>query len=452
MLSKEQKNSPEIFSVSQLNKSAKFSLEKKFNDVWVKGEISEFTNYRQSGHWYFTLKDENSSISCVMFKFKNSYLKNIPEIGDKIVLKGKLSLFEAQGKYKFIAENLEYSGEGDLLKAFENLKNKLLKEGLFDESFKKEIPELPMHIGVVTSPSGAVIQDIRNVLKRRAPLSRLTLVPSSVQGDKAEKEILNALNLLQEFNQKEKLDLIIIARGGGSLEDLWCFNSEKIAREIYALEIPLISAVGHETDFTICDLVSDLRAPTPSTAAEIASQAHSQIIDKIRNLEKVISISIKNYLEAKHENFRDASDVLKKNNFNLDQKIFKIDEGFNKIVFSQKERFSSKKLNLIERRTSLRDKNPLIKLSNQRANLKSKKLIFKNVFNNSLSNKKISFDTFSSKLLAFSPLSVLSRGYTVSTKDNELLDNTKLTKGDEILTRTQRNLISSKITKIDEIK
>ncbi len=309
-----------------------------------------------------------------------------------------------------------------------------------------------MHIGVVTSPSGAVIQDIRNVLKRRAPLSRLTLAPSSVQGDKAEKEIINALKLLQEFNKKEKLDLIIIARGGGSLEDLWCFNSEKIAREIYGLEVPLISAVGHETDYTICDLVSDLRAPTPSAAAEIASQAHSQIFDKIENLEKAISILAKNYLETKNENFRDASDVLKKINFNLDQKIFKIDESFNKIVFSQKQSFSSKKLDLIEKRTSLRDKNPLIKLSNQRANLKSKKLIFKNVFNNTLSNKKNSFDTFSSKLLAFSPLSVLSRGYTVSTKDDELLDNTKLKKGDEILTRTQRNLISSKITKIDEIK
>ena len=452
MLSKEQKNSPEIFSVSQLNKSAKFSLEKKFNDVWVKGEISEFTNYRQSGHWYFTLKDENSSISCVMFKFKNSYLKNIPEIGDEIVLKGKLSLFESQGRYQFIAESLEYSGEGDLLKAFENLKNKLLNEGLFDESFKKEIPELPMHIGVITSPTGAVIQDIKNVLERRAPLSRLTLAPSLVQGDKAEKEIINALNMLQEFNKKDKLDLIIIARGGGSLEDLWCFNSENIAREIYALEIPIISAVGHETDFTICDLVSDLRAPTPSAAAEIASQAHSQIIDKIENLEKEISISIKNYLETKNKNFSEAYNVLKKINFNLDQKIFKIDESFNKILFLQKERFSSKRLNLIKRRTSLRDKNPLIKLSNQKANLKSKKLIFKNVFNNAISNKKISYDAFSSKLQAFSPLSVLSRGYTVSTKDDQLLDNTKLTKGDEILTRTQRNLIFSKITKIDEIK
>jgi exodeoxyribonuclease VII large subunit len=452
MLGKEQKNSPEIFSVSQLNKNAKFSLEKKFNDVWVKGEISEFTNYRQSGHWYFTLKDENSSISCVMFKFKNSYLKNIPEIGDEIILKGKLSLFEAQGRYQFIAESLEYSGEGDLLKAFENLKNKLLKEGLFDKSFKKEIPKLPMHIGIVTSPSGAVIQDIKNVLERRAPLSRLTLAPSLVQGDKAESEIINALNMLREFNKIEKLDLIIIARGGGSLEDLWCFNSELIAREIYTLEIPVISAVGHETDFTICDLVSDLRAPTPSAAAEISSQAHSQIIDKIEILEKAISTLVKNYLETVGENLSNASNVLKKINFNLDQKIFKIDESFNKIVSLQKEKFSSKRLNLINKRTSLRDKNPLIKLSNQKADLKSKKLIFKNAFNNILSNKKVSFDTFSLKLQAFSPLSVLSRGYTVSTKEDELLDNTKLTKGDEILTRTQRNIISSKITKIDEIK
>ena len=178
----------------------------------------------------------------------------------------------------------------------------------------------------------------------------------------------------------------------------------------------------------------------------------SQIIDKIESLEKEISISVKNYLETKNENFSDASNVLKRVNFNLDQKIFKIDECLNKIVFLQKERFSSIRLNFIKKRASLRDKNPLIKLSNQRANLKSKKLIFKSVFNNALSNKKISFDTFSSKLLAFSPLSILSRGYTVSTKDDELLDNTKLTKGDEILTRTQRNIISSKITKIDEIQ
>ena len=336
------------------------------------------------------------------------------------------------------------------------LDQKLRKKGsalvVFHGDPKKEIPEFPMHIGVVTSPSGAVIQDIKNVLARRAPLVRLTLAPSLVQGNKAENEIINALSILQEFNKTEKLDLIIIARGGGSLEDLWCFNSEKIARKIYALEIPVVSAVGHETDFTICDLVSDLRAPTPSAAAEIASQAHSQIVHKIEILEKAVSISAKNYLETKNENFKNASNELKKINFNLDQKIFKVDESFNKIVFLQKERFSSKRLKLLKKRTSLRDKNPLIKLSNQKADLKSKKLIFINAFNNLLSNKKISFDNFSSKLEAFSPLSVLSRGYTVSTKDDELLDNIELTKGDEILTRTERNLISSKITKIDEIK
>ena len=451
MLDKEQKNSPEILSVSQLNKNAKFSLEKKFNDVWVKGEISEFTNYRQSGHWYFTLKDQSSSINCVMFKFKNSYLKNIPEIGDEIVLKGKLSLFEAQGRYQFITESLEYSGEGDLLKAFERLKNKLSSERLFDESFKKTIPELPLNIGVITSPSGAVIQDIKNVLERRAPLTRIILSPSSVQGDKAEKELLKALKNIKVFHEKKALDLVIIARGGGSLEDLWCFNSEKLAREIYAFEIPIISAVGHETDFTICDLVSDLRAPTPSAAAEIASQAHSYLEENLKNFSYNLKQNISNHLKSKKDHSTEVYKILNKTNFNLDQKILNLDEIFNKINFLQKENFSSKKLSLFNIITLLRDKNPLIKLSNQKSRLVENTLQFKNIFLNSVLEKKNSLNSSSSRLKAFSPLSVLSRGYTVSTKDGELLDNTNLDAGDEILTRTQRQLVSSKITKIDDL-
>jgi len=451
MLNKEQKNSPEILSVSQLNKNAKFSLEKKFNDVWVKGEISEFTNYRQSGHWYFTLKDQSSSINCVMFKFKNSYLKNIPEIGDEIVLKGKLSLFEAQGRYQFITESLEYSGEGDLLKAFERLKNKLASEGLFDESFKKTIPELPLNIGVITSPSGAVIQDIKNVLERRAPLTRVILSPSSVQGDKAEKELLKALKNIKVFHEKKALDLVIIARGGGSLEDLWCFNSEKLAKEIYAFEIPIISAVGHETDFTICDLVSDLRAPTPSAAAEIASQAHSYLEESLKNFSYNLKQNISNHLKSKKDHSTEVYKILNKTNFNLDQKILNLDEIFNKINFLQKENFSSKKLSLFNIITLLRDKNPLIKLSNQKSRLVENTLQFKNIFLNSVLEKKNSLNSSSSRLKAFSPLSVLSRGYTVSTKDGELLDNTNLDAGDEILTRTQRQLVSSKITKIDDL-
>ena len=451
MLNKEQKNSPEILSVSQLNKNAKFSLEKKFNDVWVKGEISEFTNYRQSGHWYFTLKDQSSSINCVMFKFKNSYLKNIPEIGDEIVLKGKLSLFEAQGRYQFITESLEYSGEGDLLKAFERLKNKLSSEKLFDESFKKTIPELPLNIGVITSPSGAVIQDIKNVLERRAPLTRIILSPSSVQGDKAEKELLKALKNIKEFHEKKALDLVIIARGGGSLEDLWCFNSEKLAREIYAFEIPIISAVGHETDFTICDLVSDLRAPTPSAAAEIASQAHSYLEENLKNFSYNLKQNISNHLKSKKDHSTEVYKILNKTNFNLDQKILNLDEIFNKINFLQKENFSSKKLSLFNIITLLRDKNPLIKLSNQKSRLVENTLQFKNIFLNSVLEKKNSLNSSSSRLKAFSPLSVLSRGYTVSTKDGELLDNINLDAGDEILTRTQRQLVSSKITKIDDL-
>ena len=449
---KEQKNSTEILSVSQLNKTAKLSLEKKFHNIWVRGEISKFTNHQQSGHWYFSLKDQNASIDCAMFKSKNSYLKNIPEIGDEITLKGKLSLFEAQGRYQFIAEILEYSGEGDLLKAFEKLKIKLLDEGLFEESFKKEIPDLPMHIGVVTSPTGAVLQDIKNVLRRRAPLSKVTLSPSTVQGEKAESEIIYALKMLQELDKKEKIDLIIIARGGGSIEDLWCFNSEKLAREIYAFEIPIISAVGHETDFTICDLVSDLRAPTPSAAAEIISQTHSQLKNKIKFLEDSVQSSLNEYIGYKENKFIEIFKILKKVNFNLDQKIFKVDEVFNKMIYLKKEKLSSKKLNLALKKASLRKHNPFIKLSNQKAILLSKKTSLKNVSMNLFLNKRNIFKTFASKLQAFSPLEVLSRGYTVSTKNNQLLDKTNLKKGDEIFTRTQKNIISSKIINIDELE
>ena len=451
MLNKEQKNSPAILSVSQLNKNAKLSLEKKFNNVWVKGEISEFTNYKQSGHWYFTLKDENASINCVMFKFKNSYLKNIPEIGDEIILKGNISLFEAQGRFQFIAEALEYSGEGDLLKAYENLKKKLLLEGLFEESFKKVIPSKPMHIGVVSSPSGAVIQDIRNILERRAPLSKVTLSPSLVQGEKADDQIIKALEMLTTFNESYKIDLIIIARGGGSLEDLWCFNSEKLARKIYSLEIPIISAISHETDFTICDLVSDLRAPTPSSAAEIISQEHSNFFDRLTDLKRNGLFSLQKNFSNKKNFLKQNLNIFNKVDLNLDQKSLRLDENQNRFTYLQKENLNSKNLLLSKFILNLKDKNPFSKLSSQKADLSNMVLIYKNSFFTNFSEKRNIIKTLISKLNAFSPLAVLSRGYTVTTKNDELLESSILTKGDEIKTRTEKTIISSEIIDINEI-
>ena len=265
-----------IISVTELNTSAKKLLERDFSSIWVSGEVTNFRSY-DSGHWYFKIKDNNSEIQCVMFKFRNSSLNNIPSDGDQLLIKGSISMYVAKGSYQFQVDQIEYAGEGVLLKDFEALKKKLAQKGLFDSRYKKALPLLSKHIGVITSPNGAVIEDIRNVLSRRAPLINVSLIPSLVQGDGSEASLIGALKKAGRLHKIKKIDVIIIARGGGSLEDLWSFNSENLANDIYNYEIPIISAVGHETDFTICDFTSDLRVPTPSAAAEIISEPYIKI-------------------------------------------------------------------------------------------------------------------------------------------------------------------------------
>ena len=267
-------NNQEIVSVSDINNLAKGLLEKDLSNVWIQGEISSFTAHG-SGHWYFTIKDKKSSLSCVMFKFENQNVLFEPKIGDELILNGNISIYAPSGRYQFNVKHIEVFGEGALLKAFEDLKIKLENDGLFDQSRKKSIPKLPLSVAVITSETGAVFQDIINVLRRRSPFIKLTLVESQVQGRTADKEIVRAI---RKANEVENFDVIILARGGGSIEDLWCFNMESVAREISKSQLPIISAIGHETDFTISDFVSDLRAPTPSAAAEIISQNHTNLL------------------------------------------------------------------------------------------------------------------------------------------------------------------------------
>lgn len=256
-------------TVKQLNFFVKSLLEgdKRLNCVSVKGEISNFSNHYASGHWYFTLKDSDASIRCVMFKSYASKVKFNIENGMQVVIEGKVSLYERDGQYQFYVEQLLSDGIGDIAVAFEQIKQRLLKEGLFDTDNKRPIPSFAKKIAVITSPTGAAVQDILSILKRRNPMCEVVLCPVSVQGESAVPEMIDALNKVYNLTD---VDLIIIGRGGGSIEDLWAFNSEILARKIYESPFPVISAVGHETDFTICDFVSDLRAPTPSAAAEIA--------------------------------------------------------------------------------------------------------------------------------------------------------------------------------------
>lgn len=258
-----------VLSVSQLNRYVKSIIEQDYNlqTVFVQGEISNFTNHYRTGHYYMTIKDEYSSIRAVMFKSANSRLRFMPENSMNVIIKGRVSVFERDGQYQLYIDDMQPDGAGALSLAFEQLKNKLAAEGLFDESRKRTIPRFPERVGVVTSPTGAAIRDIINVISRRFPAAELILCPVQVQGASAAGQIKAAIEL---FNAKKAADVLIVGRGGGSAEELWAFNEEPVARAVAASEIPVISAVGHETDFTICDFAADLRAPTPSAAAEIA--------------------------------------------------------------------------------------------------------------------------------------------------------------------------------------
>ena len=258
-----------VLSVSQLNRYVKSIIEQDYNlqTVFVQGEISNFTNHYRTGHYYMTIKDEYSSIRAVMFKSANSRLRFMPENSMNVIIKGRVSVFERDGQYQLYIDDMQPDGAGALSLAFEQLKNKLAAEGLFDESRKRPIPRFPERVGVVTSPTGAAIRDIINVVSRRFPAVELILCPVQVQGASAAGQIKAAIEL---FNAKKAADVLIVGRGGGSAEELWAFNEEPVARAVAASEIPVISAVGHETDFTICDFAADLRAPTPSAAAEVA--------------------------------------------------------------------------------------------------------------------------------------------------------------------------------------
>ena len=262
-------NSPLILSVTQLNNYVKSIIEQDENlyNVFVIGEISNFVDHYRSGHLYMSIKDNQSVISAVMFAGNASKLKFKPQNGMSVIIRGRVSLYERDGKYQLYIDDMQPDGVGTLALAFEQLKEKLSKIGLFDSDHKKSIPRFPSKIGVISSPTGAAVQDILNVLERRYPVAEIVFAGVQVQGESAASTVCNAL---RKMNQTD-VDVIIIARGGGSAEDLWPFNDEKLAFEIYNSKIPVISGVGHETDFTICDFVADLRAPTPSAAAELAT-------------------------------------------------------------------------------------------------------------------------------------------------------------------------------------
>ena len=378
----------EPITVSELNRYMKNKVadDEFLNSVFVRGEISNFKNH-YSGHMYFTLKDENSLIKCVMFKTSTATLKFMPKDGMKVLVLGSVSVFERDGVYQIYCKAMQEDGMGSLHEEFEHLKNKLEQEGLFEQERKKKIPIMPKIIGVLTSKTGSVIRDIINVSTRRNPNVYLRLLPVPVQGEGAAEKIAKAISTMNEQNLA---DVIIIARGGGSLEDLWPFNEEIVARAIAESEIPVISAVGHETDFTIADFVADLRAPTPSAAAELAVADINQIKNRIENNRNQLKHLLKNKIE-----------VMK----------LRYEKCMHSRVYT----------------------NPLQPINEAYFKIDNLTKNIQNAIQIKLQGNKSDFAKMISKLETLSPLHTLMRGYTVTQKENKIVNSVKLLRKEDIV-------------------
>lgn len=309
-------------SVSQLTRQVKGLLETSFMEVQVEGEISGLTR-PASGHWYFTLKDERAQIRCAMFRNRNRLLKQAPADGEQVQLRAKVSLYEARGDFQLIAESIEPAGRGALQRAFEELKARLEREGLFAMDHKQSVPVPPQHLGLITSGTGAAIRDILTVLERRFPGLPVTLYPTPVQGADATAGIVTAI---ERAHRHGRCDALIVGRGGGSLEDLWCFNEEAVARAIFSSRIPIISAVGHEVDVTIADLVADQRAPTPSAAAEAVSPNRQEWLDRLSGLEERLILGIRQRLQQRGDRVGELGQRLRHPRQQLQEQAQRVDE------------------------------------------------------------------------------------------------------------------------------
>lgn len=380
-------------TVKQLNLFVKSLIEgdMRLNDIYVTGEISNFKNHYASGHLYFTLKDSDAAIRCVMFRGFASQIKFRVEDGMKVMLRGRVSIYEKDGQYQFYAEEMHSDGLGDISLQFEQIKERLSSEGLFDAENKRPLPKFPKRIAVITSETGAAVQDIMNILNRRWKLCEILLCPVAVQGENAVPEMLNALDRVYALSN---CDLIIIGRGGGSVEDLWAFNSEALARKIYESPIPVISAVGHETDFTICDFVADLRAPTPSAAAELAVPDERDFKIKLSNFNALLKTWLKN----------------------------KLKDNKSKLAILENSVFLKKPLQAI------------IEKHQQETDQLTDNLL--SVYKNSVNKLKMRLSEDFAKLDAMSPLKILSRGFAVAQKDNTVISSIyDLNSGDDFILR-----------------
>ena len=431
----------EILSISELNKTVKGLLETEFSFIYVEGEISNFSR-PSSGHWYFTLKDEKAQIRCAMFRNQNRSVPFEPKNGQQVVLYGKVTLYEGRGEFQIITSSLELSGDGELRRSFERLKASLQKEGFFDQQKKKAIPKFPKKIAVITSPSGAAIKDIFSVVYRRFPALGMTVIPTQVQGEEAVPQIVNAIETANK--QNSLYDLILLSRGGGSLEDLWAFNTEPVAKAIFSSSIPVVSAVGHESDFTISDFVADLRAPTPSSAAEqITPDAEMLKNDILETSDRLIRAA-RRAIDSRQNELSHLIRRIRHPNSRLNEFAQRLDELERRMLSQVSNCIRIKNSKLAERKIQ----SPIQKILQINDRVKQLSRVMTQSHATLIKNRQASLNEKSSQLEALSPLATLKRGYAIVSEEvsGKIVRNSdEITEGEKLGIRLSNGALTAEV-------
>ncbi len=441
-------NQDEIYSISQLNRITRAVIEHNFPLVWVEAEISNFAR-PASGHMYFTLKDEAAQVRCAMFRMRNTQLRFTPKDGTRVLAHVKVGFYEARGEFQLIVEHMEETGDGALRRQFEQLKHKLAEEGLFGQGNKQPIPAFPKQLGVITSPTGAAIRDVLSVLKRRFPGLPVIIYPVPVQGEQAAKNLTSAVYLA---NQRNECDVLLLTRGGGSLEDLWAFNDESLARAIAASSIPIVSGIGHEVDFTIADFVADIRAPTPSAAAELISPNREEWYDTLTVLRQRLFRHINHKIKQNTQSLAWLSKRLVHPSQRLSALAQRIDNLEQHLINNQQHQLRHRFARLDTMKAILNQFSPAQTIHSLNVQSKALSNQLLAAMQSRLNQKRHQFTLQTRALEAISPLATLSRGYAIvkrKTDQGIIRDSSETETGSQIIAQLHKGHL---ICTVDEIK
>ncbi|BBV08831.1 TPA: exodeoxyribonuclease VII large subunit [Providencia stuartii] len=441
-----------IYSVSKLNQAVRELLDRQMGKIWLTAEISNFSQ-PSSGHWYLTLKDDKAQVRAAMFRGQNARVTFRPQNGQQVLVRASVTLYEPRGDYQIIIESMQPAGEGLLQQRFELLKQMLGAEGLFDVTHKQPLPSPAKRIGVITSATGAALHDILHILRRRDPSLPVVIYPTAVQGDQAPAQIARAIELA---NQRGECDVLIVGRGGGSLEDLWAFNEEIVARAIFASQLPIVSAVGHETDITIADFVADVRAPTPSAAAELVSRNQVELIRQLHSAQQRLEMAMDYYLAGQQQRFSRLQHRLQQQHpqLRLARQQHQLSLLNQKLTQTITRRLQTAQLrhDQLQRRLSQQDLRP--QLQRQHRSLQQTQYHLQNMMTELLNSYKQRFAVACSKMETVSPLATLARGFSISeTSDGAVLKKTSQVKlGQKLKTRLNDGWVESEVTDITKMK